>query len=468
MRSGNLTVILAVLLSPVIVHAAELGPCTDVAFVADADGTTQRYVLRLPAGFNASEPHDLLIALHGHGSDRWQFASSTAWNECIAVRDFAGSRNMIFVSPDYRAPTSWMGPLAEKDVVQIIEDFRANYLINRVFICGGSMGGSSALTFTAIHPTMVDGVIALNPTANHLEYENFQPYISASFGGSKQQIPHEYKKRSAEYWPERFHVPVGISTGGQDTIVPPDSALRLASILSKTGRKVKSIYRASTGHSTTYDDTIELLTFVVDASVNQNIAVSQLYGIPGGGLVYKYPGVPGAPSSGSPDLQYIIGTTLYDRGVSICANGAFRIMLDEPASTFNAEIGLYSGVCSNGDVTIKICESGNEQNVLWQSQVMLTGQQAVPVGISIPGINAIDIIVDKYDADNVCDSVIFGNARIVFQNGPVVYLDEAQGNASCVFETDVDGDCRVDLNDLFLLAQDWLECGYAFPFLCNN
>lgn len=470
MRPGNLSVLClcAVLLSPVIVHAAELGPCVDVAFVADADGTTQRYVLRLPGSFNAAQPHDLFIALHGHGSDRWQFATNTTYNECVAVRDFAGSRNMIFVSPDYRAATSWMGPLAEKDMVQIIEEFRADYLINRVFICGGSMGGSSALTFTAIHPTMVDGVVALNPLANHLEYENFQEYISASFGGSKQQIPHEYKKRSAEYWPEKFHVPVGISTGGQDTIVPPGSALRLADILRKTGRKVKSIYRASTGHSTSYADTIELLTFVVDSTVYQNTAVSQLYGITGGGLVFKYPGIPGAPSSGGPDLQYIIGTTLYDRGVSICSTGAFRVLLAQPAASFNAEIGLYSGVCSNGDVTIKISESGNEQNVLWQSGIMLTGQAAVPVEISVRGIDAFDVIINKYDADTFCDSVIFGNAKIVFQSGSVAYLDEAQGNASCVFETDVDGDCRVDLNDLFLLAQDWLNCGYTFQFLCNH
>jgi pimeloyl-ACP methyl ester carboxylesterase len=303
------------------VLSAELGPCVDVAFTADADSSSQRYVLRLPADFNAAQPHDLLIALHGHGSDRWQFATSTAWNECIAVRDFAGSRNMILVCPDYRATTSWMGPLAEKDVVQIIEDFKANYLISRVLICGGSMGGTSSLTFTALHPQMIDGVVALNPLANHLEYENFQDAISASYGGSKQQIPAEYKKRSAEYWPERFLVPVGISTGGQDTIVPPASALRLANLLAKLGRKVKLIHRESTGHSTSYADTMELLAFMADSIVHTNVAVSQLYAPPGAGLVCKYPGIPSPPSSGSPDLQYTIGSTLYDRGVSIAANG---------------------------------------------------------------------------------------------------------------------------------------------------
>ena len=46
----------------------------DVAFVAAHDQSEQRYVLMLPEAFEPARPHDLLICLHGHGSDRWQFA----------------------------------------------------------------------------------------------------------------------------------------------------------------------------------------------------------------------------------------------------------------------------------------------------------------------------------------------------------------------------------------------------------
>jgi hypothetical protein len=98
---------------------------------------------------------------------------------------------------------------------------------------------------------------------------------------------------------------------------------------------------------------------------------------------------------------------------------------------------------------------------------MLTGQQAVPVTVSLSGMEAVDIIIDKYDADNFCDCVIFANARIVLQNGTTVYLDEAQGDATCFLETDLDGNCQIDLNDLFRMAQDWLVCGYEFSSLCE-
>ena len=90
----------------------------EMTFKARQDGTDQKYLLRLPAGFDADKPHDLMIALHGHGSDRHQYASDPR-DECRAARDVAAKHGMIFVSPDYRG-NSWMGPAAEADVAQLI------------------------------------------------------------------------------------------------------------------------------------------------------------------------------------------------------------------------------------------------------------------------------------------------------------------------------------------------------------
>lgn len=234
----------------------------DVAFVADCDGTKQRYVVMLPNDFHKDQPRDVLIALHGHGSNRWQFVKDKR-GECRAARDVAYEYGMIYISPDYRAKTSWMGPKAEADLVQIISDIKNKYHTRRVYLCGGSMGGSSALTFTALHPDLIDGVASMNGTANHLEYENFQDAIQESFGGTKAEIPEEYKKRSAEYWPERFTMPVSITAGGKDESVPPQSVLRLAAILKKLNKDVLLIYGKDTGHSTTYNDAKAIIEFVV-------------------------------------------------------------------------------------------------------------------------------------------------------------------------------------------------------------
>lgn len=234
----------------------------DVVFKAKLDGTEQRYVLMLPAEFQATDKHDLLIALHGHGSDRWQYVTQER-DECRAARDMAAKYNMIYISPDYRATTSWMGPKAEADMVQMIRDLRKKHRVDRVFLIGGSMGATSALSFAVLHPELISGVCSQNPMANHLEYTNFQDAIAESFGGTKLQIPAEYKKRSAEYWPERLIFPVAITTGGLDDAVPPGSAMRLAGVLKAIGRDVLLIFREQTGHATNYEDTVTAFEFMI-------------------------------------------------------------------------------------------------------------------------------------------------------------------------------------------------------------
>lgn len=263
MKLQSMVSCLGLLFAAWVACGAEATKPQDVAFVARADGSTQHYVLVLPEGFDAAKPHPLLIVLHGHGSDRWQYVTNPR-DECRVARDVAAARRMIFVSPDYRAKTSWMGPKAEADLVQILEELQRRYRISKTIVCGGSMGGSSALTFAAMHPELVHGVVAMNGTANHLEHENFQDAIRESFGGTKQAIPHEYKKRSAEYWPERLTMPLGLTTGGRDTVVPPDSVVRLARIVQKLQPHVLLIHRPDGGHATDYADGKAVLDFVLE------------------------------------------------------------------------------------------------------------------------------------------------------------------------------------------------------------
>ncbi len=261
----SLFVILVCVLSPpreAAFDRRDVWTVQDVSFIADCDGTTQRYVVMLPKDMSAKQPHDVLIALHGHGSDRWQFVRDSR-DECRAARDVAAGHQMIFVSPDYRAKTSWMGPKAEADVVQMIGELKGRYRTGKIFLCGGSMGGASALTFAARHPDLIAGVASMNGTANHLEYENFQDAIRVSFGGTKADIPLEYKNRSAEYWPERFTMPVGITAGGKDASVPPQSVLRLARVLKTLKSEVLLIYRENQGHRTTTHDAKAILEFIV-------------------------------------------------------------------------------------------------------------------------------------------------------------------------------------------------------------
>lgn len=234
----------------------------DVSFTAKLDGSEQRYVLILPEKFDSQQPHTLLVALHGHGSDRWQFAKADR-DECRATRDFAAKHRMIFVSPDYRAKTSWMNPAAEADVLQILDELGSRYRIEKTIVCGGSMGGTAALTFAALHPNRVQGVVALNGTANLVEFAGFPDALAASYGGTKAEKPDEYRKRSAEFAPDRFAMPVALTTGGKDRVVPPDSTLRFAEKLKQQGTPTLLLHRENGGHATNYADTLAALEFVL-------------------------------------------------------------------------------------------------------------------------------------------------------------------------------------------------------------
>lgn len=249
-------------------HAAE---AEDVTFVAKFDGAEQRYVLLRPDGFDPQSTTSLLIALHGHGSDRWQFMKDKR-DECRAARDAAARHRMIYVCPDYRARTSWMGPAAEADTRQIIEELRSRFQIGKVVISGGSMGGTAALTFAALHPDQIDGVVSMNGTANLVEYTQFQDAISASFGGSKQDKPDEYRKRSAELNADKLSMPIAMTTGGRDTLVPPDSVLRLAETLQKQNRKLRLIHSPEGGHSTNYADATAAFEFVLNELIPSKVA----------------------------------------------------------------------------------------------------------------------------------------------------------------------------------------------------
>jgi dipeptidyl aminopeptidase/acylaminoacyl peptidase len=260
-QTASVATALALLLLSLLAPARAAEP-VEITFTADCDGSTERIVELLPPDFDPADPHDLLIALHGHGADRWQFIRE-ARDECRGTREAAAKHGAILLCPDYRAPTSWMGPKAEADLVQIIAEVRKRHRIARVFVCGGSMGGTGALTFAALHPELVDGVCALNGTANLVEYGRFLDAIAESFGGTKEEVPEEYRKRSAELHAEALTMPVALTTGGRDDIVPPQSVLRLREKLQGLGRPVLLLHRPDRGHDTDLADTTAALQFLL-------------------------------------------------------------------------------------------------------------------------------------------------------------------------------------------------------------
>jgi pimeloyl-ACP methyl ester carboxylesterase len=262
------TAALACLVPVVAAPAADApkpGEPSKVSFKAAVDGTTQYYVELLPKDYRPGEALHVLVALHAAGGDGWEYFRQPA-PQCRATRDLATRHRLLLVGPDYRGPFSWMGPGADDDVAQVIREVKARYKVGKVVVAGASMGGTAALTFTALHPELVDGVVSQCSLADLSEPSPHSGAIAAAFGGTPGQKPGEYRRRSAGLAAERFTMPVAIWTGGQDQSVPPRSAMRLAEALqSRHPGRVLHIHRTDAGHAPGYEDTVRAYEFVLRA-----------------------------------------------------------------------------------------------------------------------------------------------------------------------------------------------------------
>ncbi|MBN2577821.1 MAG: NPCBM/NEW2 domain-containing protein [Pirellulales bacterium] len=403
-------------------------------FKAQCDGSAQHYVLVDPKGSRADRPRDLLIVLHGHGSDRWQYVKDPR-DECRAARDVAAAHGMLYVSPDYRAKTSWMGPKAEADLVQIIKELKSHRRIGKVFLCGASMGGSSVLTFAALHPELIDGVASMNGTANHLEYENFQEFIRESFGGTKTEIPTEYKKRSAEYWPERLTMPVAITAGGKDTVVPPQSVLRLAGALKKLQPNVLLIYREAEGHSTNYQDAKAAIEFIIEKATakvaylsdllpERAMSITQGWGVLGVDTMVqatlrvpkpvRHLGELGIDTkvvpSDQPAPKLRIKDQEYAHGLGHHAHGEIVVNLSGQYKTFESEVGVqWMGGTSPGSVVFQVVVDGRK---VFDSGVMRENHPPRPVKVSVEGADELKLIAHDAGDGITADCADWADARL--------------------------------------------------------
>jgi len=247
----------------VVADEPQFLPPVDRSFISKVDGSDQKYVMLRPRRLPSGKPCDIVIALHGHGSDRWQFIRADR-PECAEMRRCAVAAGVLFVSPDYRGKTSWMSPAAEQDLLQLIQILKTEFHARRVIVGGGSMGGTAALAFAALHPEQVAGVVSLNGTANLVEYTGFGEAIAAAYGGTREQKPEVYRSRSAELNAAGLvKMPLAATTGGLDTVVPPHSVHRLIEDLQRQGAQPLLIHREQGGHSTNAEDTRDAVNFVL-------------------------------------------------------------------------------------------------------------------------------------------------------------------------------------------------------------
>ena len=215
-------------------------------FISSEDGYKDRYLIEYPS----NGVSDLLVLyLHsGLFHAEQAFCDKNAW--CFGdLRDEVMHRRGVYVSPEYRGD-SWLNAATEADLVKLINHIKEQLGVSKVILTGSSMGATAALVFASHHPELVNGVIALCPATDMRElyrdmksrkgllYNAIAKSISLAYGGTPEDIPHEYTFRSSIEHTTNLRMPVVLRHGVDDEILTPDHSRSLVSALKLQGTPV--------------------------------------------------------------------------------------------------------------------------------------------------------------------------------------------------------------------------------------
>ena len=194
----------------------------------------------------------LVVGLHTWSYDRFNQEK----NYLPLCREYG----FALLLPEFRGPNLESNPrrseacgtaLARRDVIDAVEYVCKNYPIERenIFLLGCSGGGHMALLAAETAPELFRAVEVWCPVSDLIKWHEFQPqcssnyapHIEACLGGTPEEVPEEYVKRSPARHVEALEdLPVSIHHGRHDPVVPFRHSAELAEKLEATGNP--SIY----------------------------------------------------------------------------------------------------------------------------------------------------------------------------------------------------------------------------------
>lgn len=253
--------------------AEPLPPFARETFNCSLDGSRWPFLIQ-----TVEEPQAVLINLHGHYSDEYQGMTEGIYNDGFGkLRRECLARKWVYVCAWYGG-NSWVGPIAEQGLADLIGLLRQRYPGRPVYLEGGSMGGSSTLVFATRRPELIDGAIARCPAGDIEAYyqfaaasgnatlQNIAAAIRIHYTADGHVLQEELRARSAALNPERLTMPVHIVHGAKDTLIPVDGTRRLVARLQELGGKVKYVELPEGDHDAPVNqvDWADALDFVSD------------------------------------------------------------------------------------------------------------------------------------------------------------------------------------------------------------
>jgi pimeloyl-ACP methyl ester carboxylesterase len=199
------------------------------------DGTTD-WAIYLPGDVS----RNTIVYLHGSFGYADQIFTRTDIRDFWLSRIIAGNHPLLSIN---MRGTSYMSPAATQDFTDLLDYCQREYCFDKVVLLGGSGGASSALAYACIHPERVDGIIAMGMCdifarldfARNSSNEILQELARvtfAAYGGNLEEQSELYRQRSVLLNADKLTMPIIITMGESDELIPVTETRKIAKMLS--------------------------------------------------------------------------------------------------------------------------------------------------------------------------------------------------------------------------------------------
>jgi pimeloyl-ACP methyl ester carboxylesterase len=209
------------------------------AFVSEVDGTIQPYSLTIPKAYDPSVGWPLIVSLHGHG-----------WYKPFQGHPTTDYEGAFGLGPAGRGATDFR-ELGEVGVMRCIAEVKRDFSIDddRVYIRGGSMGGTGAWYLAAHYADQFAGILPVCGNADN-EAWTLRWGWNKRFPGRFDDIRHwlQESHTARAFAPNLLNLPAYVIHGSGDVIVPPEHSRNIVAILRALGAPVEYREVPNKGH----------------------------------------------------------------------------------------------------------------------------------------------------------------------------------------------------------------------------
>ena len=205
------------------------------------EGTTYKYQIFVPPGYDASKRWPVILFLHGAGERGSDGEVQTQVGLGAALRRAPESVPAIVVFPQVPKDSTWSGAIARMAMAaldQTMRELRTDP--KRVYLTGISMGGYGTWQLAFQHP---DRFAALAPVCGGVRFPRAESRLRVTAVPENTADPYTFVARGVR------HIPTWIFHGGADPVVPVMESRQMVEALRALGAPVKYTEYPGVGHN---------------------------------------------------------------------------------------------------------------------------------------------------------------------------------------------------------------------------